>query len=138
MDSQIFRKQSMDRISSPERLQDYIRVTNPGIWTVLAAVIVLLAGMLALSAAGDLETTLAVDATASGGVVTAVLPRSGADEVKVGMPLRIGESEANIEYVYEDSADQTTVRASMDVPDGTYDAQIVTETIKPISFLINN
>ncbi len=38
-----FRKKSLDRISSPEQLTDYLRVTNPGIWIFLAAVVVLLA-----------------------------------------------------------------------------------------------
>lgn len=37
----LFRKETMDRISSPEDLTDYLKVTNPGIWIVLAAVIVL-------------------------------------------------------------------------------------------------
>ncbi|HAG12584.1 MAG TPA: NHLP bacteriocin system secretion protein, partial [Ruminococcus sp.] len=36
--AQVFRKKSLDRISSPEQLTDYLRVTNPGIWVVLAAV----------------------------------------------------------------------------------------------------
>lgn len=42
----IFRKTSIDRISSPERLNDYIKVSNPGVWIVLAAVAVLLAAAL--------------------------------------------------------------------------------------------
>ena len=37
MSDQIFRKKSLDRISSPEQLNDYIRVANPGIWMILAA-----------------------------------------------------------------------------------------------------
>jgi len=41
MSDQIFRKKSLDRISSPEQLNDYIRVANPGIWMILAAVIIL-------------------------------------------------------------------------------------------------
>ena len=45
MSDQIFRKKSLDRISSPEQLNDYIRVANPGIWMILAAVIILLAGV---------------------------------------------------------------------------------------------
>ena len=44
MNQQLFRKSSIDRVSSPEQLNDYIKVTNPGVWLVLAAVIVLLMG----------------------------------------------------------------------------------------------
>jgi len=39
----IFRKTGLDKISSPERLSDYIKVTGPGVWIILAAVAVLLA-----------------------------------------------------------------------------------------------
>ena len=41
---QIFRKKTLERISSPEQLTDYLHVTNPGIW-VLFAVIILLLGV---------------------------------------------------------------------------------------------
>ena len=48
-DSGLFRQKSMDRVSSPEQLNDYIRVTTPSVWLALAAVLVLLAGMIAWS-----------------------------------------------------------------------------------------
>lgn len=45
MNDKIFRKKSVDKMSSPEQLNDYIKVTNPGVWMVLAAIAVLLAGV---------------------------------------------------------------------------------------------
>ena len=51
----IFREKSMERVSSPEELNDYIRVTTPSVWLVLAALILLLAGMLAWSVLGTVE-----------------------------------------------------------------------------------
>lgn len=45
MNNQIFRQKSLDRVSSPEQLNDYVRVSNPGVWTILLAVIVLLIGI---------------------------------------------------------------------------------------------
>ena len=45
----VFRKKTLDRIASPEQLTDYLRVTNPGIWVILVAVILLLAGVFAWS-----------------------------------------------------------------------------------------
>ena len=50
----IFRQKSIDRVSSPEQLNDYIRVTTPSVWLVLAAVVLLLAGMLAWSIFGTI------------------------------------------------------------------------------------
>lgn len=42
--SKIFRQKSLDSINSTEQLTDYLRVTNPGVWTILAAVVILLTG----------------------------------------------------------------------------------------------
>ncbi len=53
MNNGFFRKKSIDRISSPEKLDDYIRVTTPGVWIVLAAMILLLAGAIIWGIAGE-------------------------------------------------------------------------------------
>ena len=42
--SSLFRKKSIDRIQSPEQLNDYLRVANPAVWVLLAAILLLLAG----------------------------------------------------------------------------------------------
>ena len=41
MNDQLFRKKSMEKITSPENLNDYIRVASPGVWMTLCAVILL-------------------------------------------------------------------------------------------------
>ena len=46
MEKQIFRQKNIDRISSPEELNDYLKVSDPGIWIILCAVIILLAGLI--------------------------------------------------------------------------------------------
>ena len=53
--SNLFRKKSLERISSPEQMDDYIRVTTPSVWIVLAALAVLLVGILAWSVFGTME-----------------------------------------------------------------------------------
>ena len=53
--SGIFREKSMERVSSPEALNDYIRVTTPSVWVVLAALVILLVGMLAWSIFGTVS-----------------------------------------------------------------------------------
>ena len=52
---QIFRKSAIDRVSSPEQLTDYIRVTTPGAWGILAASIILLAALYVWAAYGRVE-----------------------------------------------------------------------------------
>ena len=50
----IFRQKSIDRVSSPEKLDDYIRVTTPGVWITLAALVILLAGTIVWGVFGEL------------------------------------------------------------------------------------
>ncbi len=54
MDNKLFREKSIEKVSSPEKLDDYIKVVSPGIWLVLVAVIILLLGVLAWAAVGSL------------------------------------------------------------------------------------
>ena len=51
----IFREKSIERISGPEALNDYICVTRPSVWIVLLALVLLLAGMLAWGIFGTVE-----------------------------------------------------------------------------------
>ena len=134
----LFRKKAMARISSPEDLTSYLRVTSPGMWIVLAAVIVLLVGLLAWAAVGTLET--AVDATAIVQNHTAEVVAAGqdADTLKAGMPLRIAAQEFVIASVDFDEYGRATARAEVLLPDGTYDAKIVVEQTRPIKFLLES
>ena len=50
----IFRQKSIDKVSSPEKLDNYIRVTTPSVWITLAAILVLLIGALVWGIFGEL------------------------------------------------------------------------------------
>ncbi len=51
----IFRKKSLERVSSPEQLNDYIRVTAPSVWVILAATLLLIAGTLVWAVFGKIQ-----------------------------------------------------------------------------------
>lgn len=44
MDKKLFREKNVKRVSSPEELNDYMRVTSPSVWAILISVIIFLAG----------------------------------------------------------------------------------------------
>ena len=137
MDKQLFRKQSIDRISSPEQLQDYMRVTSPGIWMVLTAIIVMLAGLIICSSIGTVETSYPVAADVKAGEASIVLDKDTEYTVKEGMTLRVAGEDITIENVRRLDSGETVVTADVSLQDGTYDAKIVTERITPITFLLN-
>ena len=55
MNNSIFRQKSIDKVSSPEKLDDYIRVTTPSVWIVLIAIVMLLVGGIVWSVFGEVE-----------------------------------------------------------------------------------
>ncbi len=132
--SNIFRQKSLDSISSPEQLTDYLRVTNPGIWAVLAAVILLFGGLFAWSMVGTLETLASGTAVVSDGTAQIIVTEN-AGGVASGMTVRIGGDETEIASVEEDDFGRISAYAPVDKADGRYDVKIVVESIHPISFL---
>ena len=137
-ESTLFRKKAMARISSPEDLTGYLRVTSPGMWIILASVIALLVGMFAWSAVGTLETTVDATAVVQDHTAQIVAPGQGADELVAGMPLRIASQEFVIASVDYDVYGRATAYAEVPLPDGSYDAAVVVERTRPIEFLLES
>ena len=157
MNEQLFRKKSIDRVSSPEQLNEYIRVSNPGIWMVLAAIIVLLVGAIVWGVVGTLDTTLSTVAIAENGEVTIYVKEEDVASIESGMTVRIGDKEgAVIEIATSPVAVDGTftdyalhvgnlvngewvfaVKVSGDFADGVHNAEIVIESVSPISFILN-
>jgi hypothetical protein len=132
----LFRKKTLDRISSPEQLTEYLRVTNPGIWVILVAVILLLAGLFVWAAVGTLETK--ADAAVVVRAHTAQVVPTGAETLQEGMPLRVSGKESVIAAAKTDEYGRSIGMAELDLPDGTYFGTVVVEQTHPIDFLLKS
>ncbi len=133
--SHLFRKKSLDRIASPEALNDYLKVTNPSTWMILGAIVVLLLGMIVWAFLGNLNTYVTGDAVASSGNVNALFIDEDAEYIREGQTIMIGEKSSNVREIAFDEFGRAKVEASMDVPDGEYRAKIVIEQITPFELL---
>lgn len=98
----IFRKESLERISSPEQLTDYLRVTNPGIWIILASIIILLGGLIVWSMVGSLETITDSVAVVENGRAKLIVNDRTYSEITSGMTIRIDDDEYCISSVDKD------------------------------------
>ena len=83
----------------------------------------------------QLETKINAVASIQSNNVEIVLTGSDADKVDVGMKVYIGKVETTIDNVKYDDLGRTIAICSADLSDGNYKAEIVTESIHPISFL---
>ena len=133
----VFRKESLQRISSPEQLTDYLKVTNPGIWMMLIAIIMFLIGLFAWSTIGKLETKAACKAVVSNGTAEIYVTDNSKGNVTAGMSVRIGDGEYTIANTAMDTYGRTIAYAPVSIADGSYDATVVIESIAPIRFLLD-
>lgn len=131
----LFRKKTMDRISSPEDLTDYLKVTNPGTWIVLVAVVVLLGGLFVWSCAGTLETTASATVVVNDHTATVVLIDS--NDLTERMSLRVASEQVTIASVQTDEYGRVIGKTEVMLPDGTYEGTVVIDQTRPIEFLIS-
>lgn len=157
MKDSIFRKSNIDRVNSPEQLNDYIRVATPGVWLVLTGIVVLLAGFIVWSVFGKIETTKNVEVVSEGGELICYINAENVNAISEGMLVKVNgrtgsvlsvsdmpimlsdDSDPYLFYIGEYSAGDFVYTAEISVEglsDGIYEAEVVTESIKPISFVI--
>lgn len=55
--NKLFREKNLERLESPEKLNDYLRVTSPGVWMILVTVVVLLIGVCIWGVFGRIQAT---------------------------------------------------------------------------------
>ena len=154
----VFRDKSIERISSPDRLNDYIKLSDPGTRVIIAAIMVILIGACVFGIFGRIDSKVpGVGIVKDGRMVCLVKKEYGdmftndmkvlvdGNEYAVSMSndrpvtvgdttdayaLHVGDLQAG-EWVYE-----FDVNGSFD--DGAYALELITEKISPMSFLFNN
>lgn len=125
MPDKIFRKKSLDRLSSPEQLSDYLQVTNPAVWTVLVAVILLLAALFVWSVFTSVESYATGSAVVRNGSMTITFDDAEtARNVETGMKVTVGEIKTEIISVGTDPDRNIIAAAVVNMPDGEYKVKV--------------
>jgi hypothetical protein len=156
MKEEIYRKESLETISSPDQLNEYIRVVKPSVWITLAAIIVFLTGVILWGIFGVITTTVKTGCTVSDGMAIIFISQDDISKVKAGLKVDIQGTEATVRDVFEGTVEMQEgdglqyysginpgtecYMAHAEVPgleDGTYPADIQIENLNPISFVIH-
>ena len=136
--SSLFRKESVERIQSPEQLNDYLRITNPTIWVLLAAVIVLLAGMLIWSSVAYISSFAEGSAAVENGKMTVrFYDEEQAGRVESGMDIVVGDVSFPIKSVGRAEDGTVFALADTSLADGSYDARVTYRRTQLIRLLFN-
>ena len=120
----LYRKSSLESIQSPEQLNDYLRVTNPSVWVLLTAVILLLAGLLVWGSLTYIDSVAYGKAEVSRGtMVVRFDEEQAALHVQEGMSVTVGETRSEIRTLGRDEQGLFAL-AETDLADGVYDAGV--------------
>lgn len=139
MSEEIFRKKSLDKIKSPENLDEYIRVSNPGVWILLISIVLLLIGACVWGLFGHIDSTVDVDVYAEGDSVVCFIGEDDISKIHVGTIIRFADIEGTVAAIGENNGHYYSCEVSVDVPvkAGSYDGKAVTERVKPMSLIFN-
>ena len=155
--AKLFREKSLEAVESPESLNDYLRVTSPGVWLVMGTIIALLIGCILWGIFGHIRTTadFAVSVSPERSVcyvnyelVDKVLARGVIRVNGYDYPLKTDE-DLNVIIVSEETPTRVLLSGNLsvgdpvvevpvitDLEDGYYTGEVVTEDLKPISLLL--
>ena len=153
----IFREKSLEAIESPESLNDYLKVTSPSVWIVLAAIIALLVGTILWGIFGHIRTTTQVAVAVENGQAICYVPYAQAEGIIEQGTVTLEGNEypldTNAEHMLVVLPEDTSLRllkagelttgdpvvlvpVDTDLTDGIYSATAVTEDLHPISLLL--
>ena len=155
MADDIYNKKALDKIKTPDNLNDYIKVSNPQLWIILCAVLLLLGGMLVWGIFGKIYVTVTVPTFVENNKGISLVNESRINSISEGMPIvadtvtgyvesksYTGQKISEITSVYGISVSQSAptdlayvVTSNIKLPNGMYNAEIAIEEVRPISYL---
>ena len=153
----LFREKNLERMESPESLNDYLQVTSPGVWIVLTTVVVFLTGAVIWGIFGHIDSTISAAVISENGEAVCLVPEEALSSVVENRIVKIDDKEYRLspstlepQIVSEDTNIYWILAGQLKVEDivypipltdslkeGVYSGTIVTETLSPISLLLN-
>ncbi len=141
----VFRKKAMDRIQNPEQFDKYVRVTRPRVWLILGAVLCFLIGLIYWSVNGSIRATKTGPMTVRNGEGVVRLSKENQFDQDISLS-DVGEGTEvvvmNKTYTAtgadRDEDGRIRIYVPVDLMDGEYVGEVVTERISAIRFLLDD
>lgn len=158
MGNPVFRQKSIEKISSPEQMNDYIRVSNPSVWIILAAVIVLLAGVFVWGLFGRLDSAFQTGSVCKDGSLTVYVSEENFAKISEKAVISVDGAELALSDIpsspvrLDDNADPYLLHLTgasagdwvyvlkvdaAGMKDGVISVSVITERVRPLDFVLN-
>ena len=139
MSEALFREKNMGKMKSPEDLNDYVRVSNPGVWLLLVSVVVLLLGVCIWGIFGHIDSTAAAEVCVRNGEASCCVTDERITSVTTDMVVQFADTEASITAVRKEGEQGylCTMRLSEPVSDGVYEGRVILDSVRTMHFVWN-
>lgn len=139
MSEPIFREKSLQKVKSPDNLDEYIRIASPGVWLIMITIIFLLLGFCVWSVFGTVNTVVSADVHCEDGSAVCYVAEKDMQKVQLGMTVEFGDYTGTIAEITlrDGNIGACSLDTEAAVPDGIYSASILVESIHPSAFLTN-
>ncbi len=153
--AEIFRKKAIDRVASPDRLDDYIAVSNPSVWIILGAIVAFLIGVCVWTVLGHIEDVQPAVIRVSDGEAVLYMDRASAGDLDVGDNVKVADVEGQVMAVQDEDVSASTLdseealalglksgslavaKVSIDLPDGSYEGRVTVSELDPLDLLLS-
>lgn len=152
-------EKKLKKVDSPEQLNQYIRLSNPGVWILLLAIVVLLVGVCIWGYFGKIDTKLKTVVVSDNNSSYLYVKEEDVLKIKDGMQVQLNNNDATLEIVdIEETPEKVTedmdeyarhlgnlqigewvykCKLNKSVKEGTYSANVIIESIAPMTFITN-
>ncbi|MCQ2609333.1 MAG: hypothetical protein MJ151_00850 [Lachnospiraceae bacterium] len=133
---QRFRPEAMKKLTTPEELTDYIKVSTPGTWIIAIGAFIFLVGASIWLFFGVINTKIDTTVVAKNGIVQIIVNDKNVKRVEEKMKVKVNDKILNVERVSSFDEDIKGYRLYLEgsIEDGVYDAEVVLESVRPIDF----
>lgn len=159
MNEDIFRKESVEQMKTPDDLKQCIKVASVGMWLLLVAILIFMVGGVIWSIFARIETKVAVAVEIKGDEAICYICED--DPVSEGMTIRIencdyvlGEHSEKLVKLRVDNMEDDAILHMMNsesdgwyniyeisgftnIKDGIYKGEVIIDSVSPFSFLTN-
>lgn len=161
MNKTIFREKSIQKVKSPEKLDDFLHIANPGVWAIMITAVIFMAGVIVAACTRNIEIGLKCGAVCNDGVLTLYVPEKYSQTMNDDMTVQIKGLDEPAEVAVnnyttvplktDDSFDKSALHISglnvgdwliavecpCNIDSGVYESKLITERIRPIEFILS-
>lgn len=139
MDEKLFSKESLEKIKSPEMLNDYIKVSRPHSWVVVIIIFLTILIFLIWANFCVLDIQLDTVVVSRPDIIYTIVNKEDIMKIDVGREVRVDENSLKISNIgkYNEELNGYIVYLEGNLPQGNYDGKIILESIHALKLYLN-